>query len=187
MIFVALTMSGCQNANKIIGSCDQQEPAIGAYGTIKALHIQPGDKLKITVFGEEQLNGEYYVDLSGDLSIPLSGTIHAAGLTRLELSKKIAAKLKKGDYFVRPEVTVDISSFRPFYVLGEVDKPGEYPYQASLNVESAIAIAGGETYRANEDTILIQRLGEVGFRECPMSPKILVYPGDIVRVPERYF
>jgi len=84
-------------------------------------------------------------------------------------------------------VTVAISNFRPFYVLGEVQKPGEYQYRSGLNVLSAIAVAGGATYRANNNTVLIQRAGTTDLAEYPQSPTVQVMPGDVVRVPERFF
>jgi polysaccharide export outer membrane protein len=86
-----------------------------------------------------------------------------------------------------PKVTVDVTSYRPFYVLGEVQKPGEYQFRSGLNVLSAIAIAGGATYRASTSTVVIQRSGSNELKEFPQSPTVLVMPGDVVRVPERYF
>ena len=122
------------------------------------LRLSAGDKVKVIVFGEDKLSGEYQLDTGGFLSLPLAGTIEAAGLTKPELEQALTAKLKS-EYLRNPKVTVDVVSFRPFYVLGEVKKPGEYPYRSGLNVLSAIAIGGGATYRANNSTVLIQRSG----------------------------
>jgi len=120
------------------------------------------------------------------ISLPLAGTIMAAGLTKPALETALADKLA-GKYLRNPKVTVDVVTFRPFYVLGEVQKPGEYPFRSGLNVLSAIAIAGGTTYRANASKVYIQRFGSTDLVEFAQSPTITVMPGDVVRVPERYF
>ena len=150
------------------------------------LRLAAGDKLRVTVFGEDKLSGEYQVDSAGSLSLPLAGTIQGAGLTKAELEQALTTKLKS-EYLRNPKVTVDVVSFRPFYVLGEVQKPGEYQFRSGLNVLSAIAIAGGATYRASTSKVLIQRSGSTEMTEYQQSPTVLVMPGDVVRVPERYF
>src|SRR6266446_2903574 len=150
------------------------------------LRLAAGDKLRVTVFGEDKLSGEYQVDSAGSLSLPLAGTIQGAGLTKAELEQALTAKLKS-EYLRNPKVTVDVVSFRPFYVLGEVQKPGEYQFRSGLNVLSALAIAGGATYRASTSKVLIQRSGSTEMTEYQQSPTVLVMPGDVVRVPERYF
>ena len=150
------------------------------------IKVEAGDKLHITVFGEEKLSGDYQIDTGGYVALPLAGTIKAAGLTTPQLEKKLEARFK-GTYLRDPKVTVEVMTFRPFYVLGEVQRPGEYPYRAGLNVLSAIAIAGGATYRANTSEVLIQRAGTTTLQKLPQSPTITVMPGDLVRVPERFF
>jgi protein involved in polysaccharide export with SLBB domain len=149
------------------------------------LRLAAGDKLRVTVFGEEKISGEYQIDNAGLISLPLAGTLQAAGLTKPELEQSIIEKLKSN--IRNPKVTVDVTTYRPFYVLGEVQKPGEYQFRSGLNVLSAIAIAGGATYRANSSTVVIQRSGSTELKEYPQSPTVLVMPGDVVRVPERYF
>lgn len=148
--------------------------------------LAAGDKLRVTVFGEDKLTGEYGIDVGGYVSMPLAGTVKAAGLTKVELEKALARKLS-GEYLRDPKVTVEVATFRPFYILGEVEKPGEYPYKSGLNVMSAMAVAGGPTYRASSSKILIQRGGVGAFQEVALSPTVQVYPGDLVRVPERFF
>jgi protein involved in polysaccharide export with SLBB domain len=150
------------------------------------LRLSPGDKIKVIVFGEDKLSGDYQIDSAGTVSLPLAGTIEAAGLTKPELEQALTTKLKS-EYLRNPRVTVEVVSFRPFYVLGEVKTPGEYPYRSGLNVLSAIAIAGGATYRANNSIVLIQRAGTTEFAEYPQSPSVPVMPGDVVRLQERYF
>jgi polysaccharide export outer membrane protein len=148
--------------------------------------LAAGDKLRVTVFGEDKLTGEYDIDVGGYVSLPLAGTVKAAGLTKVELEKALARKLS-GEYLRDPKVTVDVATFRPFYILGEVEKPGEYPYKSGLNVMSAMAVAGGPTYRASGSKVLIQRGGVGAFQEVALSPTVQIYPGDLVRVPERFF
>ena len=150
------------------------------------LRFAPGDKVRVTVFGEDKLSGEYQIDTAGALSLPLAGTIEAAGLSKPELEQALIAKLKS-EYLRNPKVTVEVVSFRPFYVMGEVAKPGEYPYRSGLNVLSAIAIAGGATYRANGLVVLIQRSGTTEMVEYPQSPNVPIFPGDVVRLKERFF
>jgi protein involved in polysaccharide export with SLBB domain len=158
----------------------------GLAATSAELRLAPGDKLRVTVFGEDRLSGEYQIDNGGSLSLPLTGTIQAAGLTKTELEQAITTQLKS-QYLRNPKVTVDVVSYRPFYVLGEVQKPGEYPFRSGLNVLSAIAIAGGATYRAAPSKVLIQRSGTTEEKEYPQSSTVLVMPGDVVRIPERFF
>lgn len=149
--------------------------------------LQPGDKAKIIVYGEERLSGDYEVDTNGTIQVPLIGSVTAAGLTKKELQQVIADRLRKGQILRHPVVTVDVSSFRPFYVLGEVEKPGEYAYRNGLSVMSAVAVAGGFTYRASKYKVKIQRAGEQGFTEHDLASNVPVYPGDLISVPERYF
>jgi protein involved in polysaccharide export with SLBB domain len=150
------------------------------------LPLAAGDKIRVTVYGEDRISGEYQIDPDGMIALPLAGTVRAAGLTKPALETALADKLA-GKYLRNPKVTVDIVNFRPFYVLGEVQKPGEYPYRSGLNVLSAIAIAGGTTYRAATSKVYIQRFGSTDLIEFEQSPMTSVMPGDVVRVPERYF
>jgi len=178
MFALAFMFSACSGLNQDISDNVATNPV--------PLRFAPGDKLRVTVFGEDRLSGEYQVDNSGSLSLPLAGTIQGSGLTRTELEQAITTQLK-GQYLRNPKVTVDVVTFRPFYVLGEVQKPGEYAFRSGLNVLSAIAIAGGATYRANTSKVMIQRSGSTELTEYPQSPTVLVMPGDVVRVPERFF
>ena len=148
--------------------------------------IQPGEKIRVTVYSGDRLSGEYEVDPGGYVSLPLAGTIKAAGLSKPQLEQALAKKFR-GEYLKNTKVTVDVSTFRPFYILGEVGKPGEYPFKSGLNVMSAIALAGGNTYRANRSNVLIQHAGDAGFHEYPLSPSIPVQPGDLIRLPEALF
>jgi protein involved in polysaccharide export with SLBB domain len=180
LFMVALFDAGCSSPSVGVGVTDT------VAATLIDLRLAPGDKLRVTVFGEDRLSGEYQIDNGGSLSLPLTGTIQSAGLTKSELEQSITAQLKS-QYLRNPKVTVDVISYRPFYVLGEVQKPGEYQFRSGLNVLTAIAIAGGSTYRASSSKVLIQRSGFTQEKEYPQSPSVLLMPGDVVRVPERFF
>src|SRR5882724_4658900 len=147
------------------------------------IQLEAGDKLRVTVFGEDKLSGDYQVNTAGYLSLPLAGSVKVSGMTGPELERALEERFK-GPYLRNPRVTVEVLTFRPFYVLGEVSRPGEYPFRTGLNVLSAIAIAGGGTYRANMSKVLIQRSGSKEIREFPQSPSVPVMPGDLIRVPE---
>ena len=172
----------------LVAACNALNSSVGEQVTTTPIQLRlaPGDKLRVTVFGEDRLSGEYQIDNAGSLSLPLAGTIQGASLTKSELEEAITRELKS-QYLRNPKVTVDVVTFRPFYVLGEVQKPGEYPYRSGLNVLSAIAIAGGVTYRAHSSKVMIQRSGASELTEYSQSPTVLVMPGDVVRVPERFF
>ena len=150
------------------------------------LHLQAGDKIHVIVYGEQTLSGDYQIDPSGLVSLPLAGTVKAAGLTQAELEQELAGKFSSG-YLKNPRVTVSVAEFRPVYVVGEVEKPGSYPYSGGLNALSAIAIAGGATYRGDQSRVQIQHVGESEMHEYEMSTPIPVLPGDIIKVPRRYF
>jgi protein involved in polysaccharide export with SLBB domain len=147
--------------------------------------LQPGEKIHITVYGEPTLSGDYQIDPSGFVSLPLAGTVKAVGLTQQQLEQALTTKYSSG-YLKDPKITVGISEFRPFYIVGEVEKPGAYPYTGGLTVLSAIAIAGGTTYRANQSKVLIQHAGEDSMREYNMDAPIPLLPGDIIQIPRRY-
>jgi polysaccharide export outer membrane protein len=111
--------------------------------------------------------------------------MRAAGRTRAEIEREITRRY--GDKLQEPQVTVEVVEFRPFYVMGEVLNPGRYPYHSGLNVLTATSTAGGLTYRASRSTVLVQHSGEDVWREFPMTASVLISPGDLIRVPERYF
>jgi len=153
---------------------------------VSSPHLQGGDKIRVTVFGEDKLTGEYDIDPGGFVSLPLAGTLHAGGLTKSELEVVLTKKFQSS-YLRDPKVTVDIANFRPFYVLGEVLKPGEYPYKSGMTVLSAIAVAGGQTYRASNSQVMIKRAGETQLKGYDLTADVPIYPGDLIRLPQRYF
>lgn len=148
--------------------------------------LGPNDRIRLKVYGEADITGEYEVDSNGQVSIPLAGHVPAAGLTTKQLERSIASALAKG--IVRdPRVNVEIALYRPYYILGEVKKGGEYPYRLGLTVMDAVASAGGFTYRANENKVYLRRSGAGAEEIYALDAPILVLPGDNIRVPERFF
>ncbi|WP_129792168.1 polysaccharide biosynthesis/export family protein [Sphingosinicella sp. CPCC 101087] len=149
--------------------------------------LGPGERLRVTVYGEPALTGEYVLSSGGELAFPLAGTIQAAGKSPDALATELAASLKNMGYLLDPNVAVEVLAYRPFYVLGEVNQPGEFPYQPGLTVLAAVARAEGFTYRARQSSVFIKRAGEPAEREVPLTSDLIVQPGDIVRIGERYF
>jgi protein involved in polysaccharide export with SLBB domain len=180
---IGLQVAGCYTD---LGPVEPEARPV-SLSRVTTTHLQAGDKLKITVYGEESLTGQYDIDPGGNLSMPLVGAVRATGRTRSELEREIANRYRSGGFLQDPKVTVAVLEFQPFYILGEAEKPGEYPFRSGLNVHSAVAMAGGFTYRASKTSILIRHTGEEVWREYPLSEPVPVAPGDLIRVPERYF
>jgi polysaccharide export outer membrane protein len=149
--------------------------------------LGPGDMVRIITYGEDPLTGEFRVNDQGTIALPLAGSVKAAGRTPRELEEAIAAVLKKGDLLRKPSVSVEVATYRPIYVLGEVNKPGQYPYQPGMTVVSAAAVAGGFTYRAIEDYASVVRATSGESVEGKASRQSLVRPGDVITVFERRF
>lgn len=172
-----------------LGACDRPPPLseadLAAYVS-QPVRLQTGEKVRVSVFGEANISGDYDIDPSGYITVPLAGRVKAEGLTKPGLEAALTAKLR-GDYLKDPKVNVDTIVFRPYYMTGEVERVGEVPYRAGANVVTALALAGGATFRASQNRVLIKRAAEVEFREYPLSSLIPIYPGDVVRMPERYF
>lgn len=144
-----------------------------------------GDKLKITVFGEENLSGQFEVNALGNVSVPLVGEIRAADKPVSAFRDALAAKLSEG-YLKNPRVTVDVLNYRPIYVHGEVKSGGEFPFKSGLRLRDAVALAGGYTYRANQNFVVVYREGRGEF-QIPTLGQFAILPGDNIRIPERFF
>ena len=148
--------------------------------------LGPNDRIRLKVYGEPDITGEYEINSAGQVSIPLAGHIKAAGATTPQLERAIKAALAKG--IVRdPRVNVEIAQYRPYYILGEVKKSGEYPYRLGLTVMDAVASAGGFTYRANENKVFLRRSGAGVEETYALDAPVPIFPGDNIRIPERYF
>lgn len=147
-----------------------------------------GDKLRITVYGEETLTGEYSVTGAGDVSFPLIGNIKVQGRTIEDLQADLTTKLGNG-YLADPRVSAEIMDYRPYYILGEVSRPGQYDFAVGLTIEQAVAAAGGFTYRAKSNRVFLKRATQTreSIVDLDENPAFLVRPGDTIRVSERFF
>jgi polysaccharide export outer membrane protein len=173
-----------------IGACSASapmtvSPAISV-DLVNSYRLGTGDRLQINVFDEASLSGEFSVDADGSVSLPLIGVVPATGKTTVELTRDIRARLMAG-YLRDPRVSIDMLSYRPFYILGEVMKPGEYAYSVGLTVLEAVAKAQGFTYRANRRQIYIKHSAEQQELQVALTSSTPVLPGDTLRIAERYF
>jgi len=154
---------------------------------IEDYRLGPGDKVLLQVFGQEDLSGEFEISAIGDIAVPLVGQIEAANLTLAELTAKVTEILNR-EFVVDPQVSIQITNYRPFFILGQVKKPGSYPYQAGLTVRMAVAVAEGYTRRAREQPVVIIRLDAAGkrvkFKALQDDP---VLPGDTIEIARRLF
>lgn len=176
-------LTACQSgpmANSRVDNSPITERTIGEY------KLGGGDELRVTVFGEPELSGQYVLDGTGLVSLPLIGQISALNLTVREFQTAVETRYADG-YLREPRVNAEVMNYRPFYILGEVNSPGEYPYADGLTVMNAIATAGGFTYRANENVILIKSADDANEYRVKLQPSTQLLPGDTIRVVERFF
>jgi polysaccharide biosynthesis/export protein len=169
----------------------QYAPAQAAYAATPvaydtAYRLDAGDKLRVVVYGQEGLTNTYAIDAGGAITMPLIGSVPARGRTPAGLAAEIARKLRNG-YIRDPSVAVEIESYRPFFILGEVAAPGQYPYVPNMSVESAVAIAGGFSPRARRDSVTLTHTDGSGAMRVVVPLGTAVRPGDTVLVGERWF
>ena len=192
MIIILRKMSGAllfAGASLALASCAGNLALPGTVSYEQPVYrLASGDRLNITVFGEESLSREYVVSPQGDLSFPLLGDVPIAGKTVAELQTVLAQGLSNG-YLNDPRVTAEVLNLRPFYILGEVNKAGEFPYSDNLTVQQAVALAGGFTYRADQRKVYIRRSGQAQEESYDLRAEkpVFVRPGDTLRIGERYF
>jgi protein involved in polysaccharide export with SLBB domain len=168
-----------------VGAAHAQTPG-EAERQIPEYRLGSGDKIRVITFGEQELTGEFLVSGDGKVSLPLIGDLNAQGLTVPEFQHMVEAALKQG-YLKDPKVSIEVLTYRPFYILGEVKNPGTYAYTNGLTVMNAVATAGGFTYRANTHRVFIQRQGDKESTPFSLDPQTPVAPGDTIRIPERLF
>ena len=153
---------------------------------IAGYKLGSGDEIKVTVYGEPDLSGPFVVDGQGSISMSLVGQVEVVNLSLNETSRLLENKLKDG-WLNDPKVTTELVKGRPYYILGEVNRPGEYPFVSGLTVMNAIASAGDFTYRADRNRILVKSADSPNEREVVLTPTTLVRPGDTIRIRERFF
>lgn len=181
---LALFSVGCSES-KIDASSGPVEQAL-ATNAVPQYTVDSGDRLRIVVFGEADLSGEFEIDSAKMLSMPLIGQVRAGGLTISQLENTLLEHLR-GGYLKDPRVSIEVLNYRPFFILGEVNKPGSYPFINGMSVLNAIALSGGYTYRGSKERTLIIRGDDPTRTEMPASESTMVRPGDTIRVRERYF
>lgn len=161
-------------------------PASQANVEASAYRLGLGDKVRISVFGEPDLSGEFQVSRSGTITVPLIGEVPANGRSAQELELALTERYRAG-YLKDPKISVEVYDFRPFFIMGEVEKPGRYPTQEGTTIVGAIAAAGGFTYRANTKHVFLRRAGDSNEYRVDPNSNVEVRPGDVIRVAERYF
>ena len=161
-------------------------PVVPSVSTSQEYVLGTGDRLRLTVYGEDDLSGEYEVSSTGIVSLPLIGNVQAASQTIRDFQEAVRNKLAAG-YLHDPRVSVQVANYRPFFILGEVSKPGSYAYVNGMTVLNAVAMAGGYTYRADSSGVIIVHANDPEKKEKHVREEETVKPGDIVRVPERFF
>ncbi|WBH16354.1 polysaccharide biosynthesis/export family protein [Sphingomonas radiodurans] len=182
-IFLMLSACAEKGDGPVLSSGDRY---VASTDVVSDYRLGVGDRVKLTVFNEPNLAGEFWVNPDGFVSLPLIGNVQASGKAVSQIAAD--AKMRFADGYLRdPRVSMEVTVFRPFYILGEVSQPGQYPYAIGLTALNAVATAKGFTPRANRDVVRIRRQGEPGEVNYRLSPELMIYPGDTIRVGERFF
>ncbi len=196
-----ITVSGDVAEGEHAVSSVSQLPSRNSYGAIDpygtkgkaaayefgtGYRVGAGDRLTIRVVGEPDLTADYLVDGSGNISMPYVQNLTVAGLTTPKIEAAITSRLRAG-YLRDPRVSVQVTTLRPFYILGEVNSAGGFPYQPGMTVQNAIAIGGGYSARADQRAVLISRKTADGTKTYKVPVTTQVYPGDIIYIRERWF
>jgi len=192
-LMTALALSGCMRRSAPVAVAPVYAPMPVAYAAApmpvaydSAYRLDAGDRLRIVIYGQEGLTNTYAIDAGGSITLPLVGSVPARGRTPAGLATEITGKLRNG-YIREPSVAVEIEAYRPFFILGEVAAPGQYPYVPNMSVESAVAIAGGFSPRAKRDRITLTHTDAGGSVRTIVAPGTPLSPGDTVLVGERWF
>lgn len=185
-----IVSAGAEASDTPTAAAAEKPPAgagIGSNGLAVADYkLGPTDKVRVTVYNEEDLSGEFQIDDAGFVRLPLIGQVHAAGLSASQLESVVESALDDG-YLRSARVNIEVTQYRPFYIIGQVNKPGEYPYVSNMTVPNAIALAGGYTGKAVESTIYVRHESEADEHQVAVDQLTRIYPGDVVRVPETSF
>ena len=181
---LAFLLAGCSAASGPVVSDGIRYVASQA-GT-EDYRLDSGDKIRVTVFNEPTLSGEFSVGSEGSVSLPLIGDVTAKNKTPQELASEVQTRLADG-YLREPRVSIEVSAYRPFFILGEVKAPGQYPYASGMTVLNAIATAQGFTPRADKKVVFVRNVGATNETAMRLTPNLRVFPGDTIRIGERYF
>lgn len=184
LLLGAISLAACSKSGPPPISAGERYATSQGFNEVYTLGA--GDKIRMSVFNEQQLNGEFTVSADGEISLPLIGNVPVGGKPIEAVSREVQAKLADG-YLLDPRVTMEVVTYRPFFILGEVRSPGQYPYLSGLTALNAIATAQGFTPRARKQTVLIRRFGDQYEQEYVLTPDLRVLPGDTLRLTERFF
>lgn len=180
-LLFSLSLGACAGGESLPPPAVGQQPEISESTYL----LGTGDRVNIKVFREDNLSGDYQIDDNGTISFPLIGVVEAKDTTARGLEQRLKEKLSSG-FLKDPIVTVQVLSYRPFYILGEVKNPGSYPYVTGITIENAVALAGGYSYRGRKDIAVVTRAAEGSVEQTvPVGTKVL--PGDVITIKERYF
>ena len=187
-VIAAVELAGCNDYSNPASATGVQlasastVPAVGPRTYI----LRPNDQIRLQIYGETNVSGVYTIDGGGMVSIPLAGRIHAAGLTPAGLERTITKHLN-GTVLTDPHVNVQVATYGPIYIRGEVKQPGQFPYVPGLTIGDAVALAGGYTYRADETTAYVRPADSSREMARTLRTDVPVSPGDNIRIPESYF
>lgn len=185
LLGILLLFSACaeKGDGPILSSGDRYVATLDVVSDYK---LGVGDKVKLTVFNEPGLAGDFWVNPDGFVSLPLIGNVQARGKQVGEVAAEAKAMYADG-YLRDPKVSMEVIAFRPFFILGEVSQAGQYPFVTGMTLMKAVATAKGFTPRANRDVVRIRREGEPTEQNYRVTPELMIYPGDTIRVGERFF
>jgi polysaccharide export outer membrane protein len=183
---LAAASVACGNITAAVAAQDGGATAPAGAPALDEYRLGVGDKVRVIVFNEETVSGEFQVGAAGRVAVPLIGEVKAEGQTTTALAADIQRGLADG-YLRDPKVSVEVLTYRPYFILGEIKTPAQYPYANGMTVTNAVATAGGFTPRAQRKKIFIRRSGEGQERAYDLAPDLRVFPGDTIRVAERYF
>jgi polysaccharide export outer membrane protein len=168
------------------GPVSAQRPPLPSAPETSSYRVGTGDRVKVAVFGERDLSGTFAVSAERTISLPLIGEVRVGGMSLRQVENAIVVLLKDG-YLKEPQVSVEVVNYRPFYILGEVTRPGSYPYVGNMTVLNAVALGGGYTHRAKKGRVYMTRSDDPEQRERLVKTNEIVQPGDVLRVAERFF
>ncbi len=169
-----------------LAGCEDTPPLPKTHAAAE-YRLGPGDQIRIVTYGDERLSGTFRVADNGNIAMPLLGSVPAQGLSADGLAHAIAAELQSRQLLKNASVSVQVESYRPVFILGEVSRPGQYPYEPGMTALTVVAIAGGFTYRARKQEMLIERTAEGGTVQGLAPSTTQIEPGDVITVQERYF
>ncbi|NNF79021.1 MAG: polysaccharide export protein [Rhizobiales bacterium] len=187
----AIVIGGCngQIDNSLLSSSNSQQNGLiiePTAGSDTQYRLGTGDKVRLIVYGEPELSGEFVIDGAGVVNLPLIGSVRAKGTTVQQFQQRVVDAFKNG-YLNDPKVAAEVLNYRPFFITGEIKQGGQYPFRSGLTVQDSIAIAGGYTYRADIDKVYIRREGRDKEIAVSLKSRVPIVPGDNIRIPERYF